>query len=427
LVLDVENACSARALRFAIEGKLSVLEPFGSLRDPERRVSRRRLLQALAAAGLLVEDVVDVPVGNDRVGPEFAAAAFTAGFLPTLWIQGSPSPRLWVVASKATARLGTVLVGPGDFEEQQRTIRAVSALLPPDSGDDWEVLACEAEAEAEDRRECAAFARGVVARSKGRVLWFLRAGATVTGSGLPALLARTAISPAVPGDGAGAVAPGDVSGLALAREDALVVGPFDSRWQSDRVAYEDWLLRLDGVSRSPHVVECGLATPPVAAADERVLAAEGQDLLARWGPIGKPPRVAAPRADRVVPWEGRAPRISLVMMVKNEQRFLPECLRRAAPCADEIVVVDTGSTDDTVAIAASFGAKVVRFACATTSPPRATRGSSTRPATGSSCSTPTSSSSRGRKPASARSCATPGSRATTSCSRTSTRAARRSA
>ncbi|MFH0809159.1 MAG: glycosyltransferase [Pseudomonadota bacterium] len=52
------------------------------------------------------------------------------------------------------------------------------------------------------------------------------------------------------------------------------------------------------------------------------------------------------------------PLISLAMMVKNEEAFLPACLASVAPWVDEIVVVDTGSTDGTVAIAESYGARV---------------------------------------------------------------------
>ena len=46
------------------------------------------------------------------------------------------------------------------------------------------------------------------------------------------------------------------------------------------------------------------------------------------------------------------------MIVKNEERFLAQCLRSVQDVADEIVVVDTGSTDGTIAIAKSFGAIV---------------------------------------------------------------------
>jgi tetratricopeptide (TPR) repeat protein len=50
------------------------------------------------------------------------------------------------------------------------------------------------------------------------------------------------------------------------------------------------------------------------------------------------------------------------MIVKNEEENLPACLRSAAGLFDEIIVVDTGSTDRTKEAAADFGAKVVDFA-----------------------------------------------------------------
>jgi tetratricopeptide (TPR) repeat protein len=52
-------------------------------------------------------------------------------------------------------------------------------------------------------------------------------------------------------------------------------------------------------------------------------------------------------------------RISLCMIVRDEQEMLPRCLSAAAPVVDEIVIVDTGSTDTTIEIARSFGAKVI--------------------------------------------------------------------
>ncbi|MEO9170405.1 MAG: glycosyltransferase [Candidatus Baltobacteraceae bacterium] len=51
--------------------------------------------------------------------------------------------------------------------------------------------------------------------------------------------------------------------------------------------------------------------------------------------------------------------ISLCMIVKNEERFLAQCLRSVADVVDEIIVVDTGSTDGTIEIAKSFGATVI--------------------------------------------------------------------
>jgi glycosyltransferase involved in cell wall biosynthesis len=56
-----------------------------------------------------------------------------------------------------------------------------------------------------------------------------------------------------------------------------------------------------------------------------------------------------------------AQHLSLCMIVKNEAQNLGRCLASAQAWADEIIVVDTGSSDETVAIAESFGAKVDYF------------------------------------------------------------------
>jgi tetratricopeptide (TPR) repeat protein len=49
------------------------------------------------------------------------------------------------------------------------------------------------------------------------------------------------------------------------------------------------------------------------------------------------------------------------MIVRNEEQHLPECLESVADLMDEIVVVDTGSTDRTRDVARRFGAQVFDF------------------------------------------------------------------
>ena len=53
--------------------------------------------------------------------------------------------------------------------------------------------------------------------------------------------------------------------------------------------------------------------------------------------------------------------LSLCMIVKNEEQHLTRCLMSATPVVDEIIIVDTGSTDRTKDIARAFGAKVFDF------------------------------------------------------------------
>ncbi|MDR3572453.1 MAG: glycosyltransferase [Anaerolineaceae bacterium] len=52
------------------------------------------------------------------------------------------------------------------------------------------------------------------------------------------------------------------------------------------------------------------------------------------------------------------PTLSLCMIVKNEEKNLERCLRSVQGLVDEIVIVDTGSTDGTLAIAKRFQVKL---------------------------------------------------------------------
>lgn len=54
-------------------------------------------------------------------------------------------------------------------------------------------------------------------------------------------------------------------------------------------------------------------------------------------------------------------KLSLCMIVKNEEDMLADALRSAEKYVDEMIIVDTGSTDNTIAIAEQFQAKVISF------------------------------------------------------------------
>jgi glycosyltransferase involved in cell wall biosynthesis len=51
-------------------------------------------------------------------------------------------------------------------------------------------------------------------------------------------------------------------------------------------------------------------------------------------------------------------KLSATMIVRNESENLPRCLESIKGLVDELIVVDTGSDDDTIKISKSFGAKV---------------------------------------------------------------------
>jgi len=59
--------------------------------------------------------------------------------------------------------------------------------------------------------------------------------------------------------------------------------------------------------------------------------------------------------------QNRKPRLSVLLIVKTEKRFLGQCLASVKDIAAELIVIDTGSTDQTIEIAREYGAKVGHF------------------------------------------------------------------
>ena len=69
-------------------------------------------------------------------------------------------------------------------------------------------------------------------------------------------------------------------------------------------------------------------------------------------------RHKGPQAKSRIP-DSKPQTLSLCMIVKDEEEFLSNCLNSVKGIVDEMIVVDTGSSDRTVEIAEYFGARVL--------------------------------------------------------------------
>jgi len=55
------------------------------------------------------------------------------------------------------------------------------------------------------------------------------------------------------------------------------------------------------------------------------------------------------------------PKLSLCMIVKDEESVIEDCLKSVKGVVDQIVVVDTGSRDSTIEICKRYGAEVYYY------------------------------------------------------------------
>jgi len=108
---------------------------------------------------------------------------------------------------------------------------------------------------------------------------------------------------------------------------------------------------LGNYARAIENYERALALNPADEAAREKLA------LARRYQSWEQPLELAPQALR----QDTVPTISLCLIAKNEAQNLPRLFASLGEAVDEIIVVDTGSTDETVEVARAWGAQVYHF------------------------------------------------------------------
>jgi glycosyltransferase involved in cell wall biosynthesis/FMN phosphatase YigB (HAD superfamily) len=137
-----------------------------------------------------------------------------------------------------------------------------------------------------------------------------------------------------------------------------------------------WQSALAAIARRPFHPEAFLLLAEIAlaagdSAAARQCAQRARDCAPDWSApkqfLKKPLRGNAKLEWLKLPEEVQSPKskvqsLSVCLIVKNEEQFLAQCLKSIRTLAQQIVVVDTGSTDRTVEIAKELGAEIHSFA-----------------------------------------------------------------
>jgi GT2 family glycosyltransferase len=147
----------------------------------------------------------------------------------------------------------------------------------------------------------------------------------------------------------------EVGGL----DERFGVGFFDDDDLSLRVRKAGYEL---AVARDLFVHHYGSRTFAGAGLDAAALLRENRARFTeKWGGDAGPTRSVALTPWRAAPAPAKParPRVSLTMIVRDEEANLPDCLGPVVGLFDEVVVADTGSSDRTREVARSLGARVV--------------------------------------------------------------------
>ena len=354
LCLDIKHAMAPMLVRSALEGRQGNLDPIPLLQDHELQFSIPRIVHALSKVGWIVEDLAELRYWDEKLPQMTIEALLKCGIIATRYLHRVPGERLWIRARRGRPIAGSVLIAQREGQEQlvAQTRSRVEAFLPGT----WEIIEAPAHSQ-----ECESWNQGVL-KSSGDTCWLLRAGDAPTDHAFNKLMAVAMRRPVMCKD-PDQVSRHGLAGAMFGRATLFDIGPFPRDISSDLVAGEEWVMRASASGHSFEEQE--LAAPWQGPGPLHGLHADkaARELLLRWEPIEslRSPGHSEARPVPTPPWvlEGRKPKLTLCMIAKDEEAFLPSCIERVLDIVDEIVLVDTGSTDKTVEIAESFGAKIL--------------------------------------------------------------------
>ena len=355
LVLDLLNLQAPSMQRRVFEGRHSSFDPVPGLVDLEIAFDCARVVGSLQRAGFIPRDCIQAPFFGHKHPAKSIQALLECGFSATRAFYAIPAERLWFRCERVAPLVGSVLISHGDNASAvDQTIALLRSYLPSS----WEILVGpKAELETESWNKA-------LTEARGENLWLLRGGDLPGSSSFDILRGSLGSRPVLLQDPDGSLNHG-LSGLMLSRAALFSVGPLPEEFASDRVAGEEWLMRASAAGREIDQLPSQIpwVGPGVPSTGQEGLREEVQAFFERWEGVetlqlpGQNVAALVPTP----PWEeeNRAPRISLCMIARDEERFLEGCLARVRSVVDEIILVDTGSTDRTIEIAESFGAKVL--------------------------------------------------------------------
>ncbi|MCB9883047.1 MAG: glycosyltransferase [Planctomycetes bacterium] len=350
VAMSFANRFAPSRLRELLEGGLQGPHARPALSRLETGLALGRVLRALAAVGFIVDEVQSSPGIDTCPLDESARAALRSNdILLRPSALGRQPERYYVRARSGQRCSGSVLVARL-FGDDERKIDAARVHLQSILPDSWQVLVGES-----STNESSSW-NSVVSESRGERIWLLASHDRPSGAFFERLQSwPTSTLVEAPGRAHG------LAGSMLDRSLLYEVGPFVDEVRCPAVAAEEWRLRVTSTGAAIGITRVDDGDG-IALTQSLVAPDAARDLVHRWSDRVVPVSTdATAKVSEIAPWrrERRDPTISLCMIVRDEEAGLGRCLARVAPIVDEIIVVDTGSTDRTMEIAARYGARVL--------------------------------------------------------------------